>query len=55
MDLSSDDGDSNFVNCPMVRFFFVGGGLYKCFHDALTNLIVCGVIGQAADIFPLKC
>ena len=51
MDLSSDDGDCNFVNCPMVRFFFVGGGLYKCFHDALTHLIVCGVIGHVKVVF----
>jgi len=41
MDLSSDDGHCNFVSCPVLGFCFVGGGLYKRFHDALAQLIVC--------------
>jgi len=51
MNLSRDDGHRNFVNCPMVGFCFVGGGLYKRFHYALTNLIVCGVIGHVKVVF----
>jgi hypothetical protein len=51
MDLSSDYGHSNFGSCPMVGFCFGGGGLYKCFHDALTYLIVCGVIGHGEVVF----